>query len=123
MGAMAEPEADPALLYGSYGYGAYPYAYGAYSPYGYSAYTPYRYYGKRSADAEPEADAALHAALNTGPMSLALLLAPGENLLDSPSKRASMKIVQQQSPLTSSDVSFWKILEGETVRSSMSSPC
>merc|ERR1711912_202589 len=57
--AMAEPEADPALLYRSYGYGAYPYAYGAYSPYGYSAYTPYRYYGKRSADAEPEADAAL----------------------------------------------------------------
>merc|ERR1712117_157228 len=57
--AMAEPEADPALLYRSYGYGAYPYAYGAFSPYGYSAYTPYRYYGKRSADAEPEADAAL----------------------------------------------------------------
>merc|ERR1712117_273654 len=57
--AMAEPEADPALLYGSYGYGAYPYAYGAYSPYGYSVYTPYRYYGKRSADAEPEADPAL----------------------------------------------------------------
>merc|ERR1712027_10098 len=55
--AMAEPEADPALIYGSYGYGAYPYAYGAYSPYGYSAYTPYRYYGKRSADAEPEAEA------------------------------------------------------------------
>merc|ERR1712117_499109 len=40
-----------------HGYGAYPYAYGAYSPYGYSAYTPYRYYGKRSADAEPEAEA------------------------------------------------------------------
>merc|ERR1712178_368947 len=55
--AMAEPEADPALLYGAYGYGAYPYAYGAYSPYGYSAYTPYGYYGKRSADAEPEAEA------------------------------------------------------------------
>merc|ERR1712117_580094 len=55
--AMAEPEADPALLYGSYGYGAYPYAgvYGAYRSYGYP-YT-YGYYGKRSADAEPEAEA------------------------------------------------------------------
>ena len=55
--ALAEPEADPALLYGrlygSYGtYSGYP-AYG----YGYSAYRPYRYYGKRSADAEPEAEA------------------------------------------------------------------
>ena len=62
--ADAEPEAkaDAALLYGAYGYaglpyagysayGAYPYAYGAY-PYAYGAY-----YGKRSADAEPEADA------------------------------------------------------------------
>merc|ERR1712217_565202 len=40
--------------YGAYGYGAYPYggyAYGAY-PYTYGAY-----YGKRSADAEPKADA------------------------------------------------------------------
>merc|ERR1712098_628693 len=53
--AFAEPEAkaDPALLYGSYGY-ASPYSYGAY-PYTYGA----RYLGKRSADAEPEADAAL----------------------------------------------------------------
>merc|ERR1719361_735266 len=52
--ALAEPEADPALLYGRlYGtYAGYP-AYG----YGYSAYRPYRYYGKRSADAEPEAEA------------------------------------------------------------------
>merc|ERR1711976_271469 len=60
--AFAEPEAeaDPALLYGAYGYGL-PYAgvygagyrtYGAY-PYTYGGY----YYGKRSADAEPEADA------------------------------------------------------------------
>ena len=56
----AEADADAALLYGAYGYaglagayGAYPYAaaYGAY-PYAYGAY-----YGKRSADAEPEADA------------------------------------------------------------------
>merc|ERR1711936_1200420 len=57
-------EADPALLYGAYGYGL-PYSgvyrsYGAY-PYGYRTYGayPYAYYGKRSADAEPEADPAL----------------------------------------------------------------
>merc|ERR1711894_644175 len=64
--ADAEPEAnaDPALLYGAYGYGL-PYSgvyrsYGAYS-YGYRTYGayPYAYYGKRSADAEPEADPAL----------------------------------------------------------------
>merc|ERR1712003_391141 len=70
--AEAEPEADPALLYGAYGYtgyagypyaglsayAGYPYAaaYGAY-PYAYGAYG--HYLGKRSADAEPEADAAL----------------------------------------------------------------
>merc|ERR1712121_347522 len=64
--AFAEPEAkadaDPALLYGAYGYAGlgyagytgYPYTYGAY-PYAYGAH----YIGKRSADAEPEADAAL----------------------------------------------------------------
>ena len=62
--ADAEPEAnaeaDPALLYGAYGYGL-PYSgvyrsYGAY-PYGYRTYGayPYAYYGKRSADYEPEA--------------------------------------------------------------------
>merc|ERR1712021_206206 len=49
--AFAEPDAkadaDAALLYGGYGYGAYPYA-GAYGAH---------YIGKRSADAEPEADA------------------------------------------------------------------
>merc|ERR1712176_1573441 len=71
--AFAEPEAkadaDPALLYGAYGYAGYPYAglrtYGAYPyaaaygayPYAYGAYG--HYLGKRSADAEPEADAAL----------------------------------------------------------------
>merc|ERR1712198_225788 len=62
--ADAEPKdkADAPLLYGAYGYAglpyagysandAYPYAYGAY-PYAYGAY-----YGKRSADAKPEADA------------------------------------------------------------------
>merc|ERR1711955_192801 len=70
---FAEPEAkadaDAALLYGAYGYGASPY-YGGYSlgyaaspyygGYAYGAY-PYtygaRYLGKRSADAEPKADA------------------------------------------------------------------
>merc|ERR1712243_382290 len=69
--ADAEPEAkaDAALLYGAYGYAGYPYAglrtYGAYPyaaaygayPYTYGAYG--HYLGKRSADAEPEADAAL----------------------------------------------------------------
>merc|ERR1712184_63894 len=67
--ADAEAEADPALLYGAYGYGAYPYAaYGAY-PYGYryglarvagppGAATSFvarspQGLGKRSADADP----------------------------------------------------------------------
>merc|ERR1712168_1015470 len=64
--AEAEPEADADAdaLYGVYGYGyrAYsPYTYGAYRPY---AYRPYAYttrwgLGKRSADAEAEADPAL----------------------------------------------------------------
>merc|ERR1712063_105507 len=60
--AAADAEADPALLYGAYGYGL-PYSsvyrsYGAY-PYGYRTYGayPYAYYGKRSADAGPEAPA------------------------------------------------------------------
>merc|ERR1712226_671270 len=82
--ADAEPEADPALLYGAYNYahayaygkrsadaepkaeaeadayyGYYPYAYGGYRAYGYGAY-PYAHhayaYGKRSA-AEPKAEA------------------------------------------------------------------
>merc|ERR1712079_783602 len=39
MGADAEPEADADAYYGYYGY-----------PYGY----PYRYYGKRSAEADPQ---------------------------------------------------------------------
>merc|ERR1712184_185099 len=71
--ADAEAEADPALLYGAYGYGAYPYAYGAY-PYAYGLRAAYglagevaaptasgylNLYGKRSADAEAEADPAL----------------------------------------------------------------
>merc|ERR1712117_988675 len=59
--AFAEPEAeakaDPALLYGAYGYGL-PYTYGAYGYRAYGAYPyTYGYYGKRSADAEPEAEA------------------------------------------------------------------
>merc|ERR1719500_868181 len=71
--ADAEAEADPALLYGAYGYAGLPYAaYGAY-PYAYptaayglagevAAPTASGYlnlYGKRSADAEAEADPAL----------------------------------------------------------------
>merc|ERR1719237_143722 len=64
--AEAEPEAeaDPALLYNAYGYGLpYAGAYGAYGAYGYGHRTygayPYAsaYYGKRSADAEPKAEA------------------------------------------------------------------
>merc|ERR1712147_304319 len=64
--AQPDAEADPALLYGSYGYpyagvyggyrayGAYPATYG----YGYRTYGAYPYssYGKRSADPEPEAE-------------------------------------------------------------------
>merc|ERR1719145_572204 len=54
----AEPEAkaDPWVTYGAYG--VHPYAYGYSGLYhGYAGY-PYAYhYGKRSADAEPEADA------------------------------------------------------------------
>merc|ERR1712066_447978 len=60
--ADAEAEADPALLYGAYGYAGVPYAYGAY-PYAYglagevAAPTASGYlnlYGKRSADAEAD---------------------------------------------------------------------
>ena len=68
--AVAEPEAeaDPALLYGQYGYGVHPAGYGyrygpystygAYNPYLYRAYSNYHghFYGKREAGAEPEAD-------------------------------------------------------------------
>merc|ERR1712003_294465 len=64
--AEADPEADPWLLYSGYhgyGYGHYaPFTY-SYAPHVYShAYSYYGlphayYYGKRSADAEPEADA------------------------------------------------------------------
>merc|ERR1712106_971961 len=69
---VAEPEAkadaDAAVLYGAYGYGGHasPYALGyrgyagyagAYGAYLYSGVYGGRYLGKRSADAEPEADA------------------------------------------------------------------
>merc|ERR1712168_1709308 len=66
--AFAEPEADakadPALLYRSFGYTGYP-AYSTYGlrTYGYPAYSTYGLYGKRSADAEPEADAKADPAL------------------------------------------------------------
>merc|ERR1719225_2186953 len=53
----ADPKADPWLTYGYAGYG-YPYAgvYGGYRTYGAYPYS-YGYYGKRSAEAEPEAEA------------------------------------------------------------------
>merc|ERR1712106_148077 len=69
---FAEPEAkadaDAALLYGSYGYGGYASPYnlgykgyagyaGAYGAYPYAGAYSGHYIGKRSADAEPEADA------------------------------------------------------------------
>merc|ERR1712029_1037823 len=68
LAALATADADADALYGSYGYSAYgPYNYGysGYSvrpySYGYASYRPAytygRYYGKRSADAEPEAEA------------------------------------------------------------------
>merc|ERR1739843_12127 len=63
--ADAEPEAEADAYYGAYGYTGLGYAgaYGAYGAYGlgYAGYAaPYAYgayYGKRSADAEPKADA------------------------------------------------------------------
>merc|ERR1711874_154364 len=68
--ADAEPEADAALLYksaysplsyGAHAYGAFPYSYRSAYTYGVSSYNygAYHHFGKRSADAEPEADAAL----------------------------------------------------------------
>merc|ERR1712112_425292 len=56
--AEAEPEADAFYgYYGAYGYGAYsPYPYGLYRP---TYTTRWGGYGKRSADAEAEADPAL----------------------------------------------------------------
>jgi len=60
--ALAAPEADADALYGTYGYGYYPALYNSYPSWpGYSApgfsRTVFGLRGKRSADAEPEADA------------------------------------------------------------------
>merc|ERR1719174_2475210 len=64
----AKPEAEADAYYGVYGYG-HPYAYGGYRTYGYAGY-PYAhhgvYYGKRSADAEPTADAYYYGAYGLG---------------------------------------------------------
>merc|ERR1712088_1296709 len=77
--AEADPEADPWLYYHGLGYAGHHYGYGyhglglgyagyhgyaaAYHPYAYrhSGYGAYGYYGKRSADAEPTAEAAAEA--------------------------------------------------------------
>merc|ERR1719350_882978 len=64
-GAEPEAKADAGLLYGGYGYGAglgyagLGYGYAAPAAYGYSSlgYSGLGYYGKRSAEAEPEAEA------------------------------------------------------------------
>ena len=63
--ADAEPKADADAFYGAYGlgygYGGYGLGYAGYAGLGYAGYAaPYAYgayYGKRSADAEPKADA------------------------------------------------------------------
>merc|ERR1712045_129291 len=75
--AMAEPEADPALLYSHHGYpyatynGYYPYTYGQV---GYNSYPYTFHYGKREAEAEPEAEAdpALIYTTNTPPLTSAV---------------------------------------------------
>merc|ERR1712045_471344 len=73
--AMAEPEADPALLYSHHGYpyatynGYYPYTYGQV---GYNSYPYTFHYGKREAEAEPEADPALIYTANTLPLTSAV---------------------------------------------------
>merc|ERR1711953_507469 len=56
--AMAEPEADPAVVYPNFGYGyARPAVYQAQRVYPYSTYLPsnyYNFYGKRDAEADPQ---------------------------------------------------------------------
>merc|ERR1711994_963622 len=71
--AMAEPEADPALLYsGAY----YPYTYN-HGYFGYPNVHHYgHYYGKREAEAEPEADPALIYTTNTLPLTSAVHHSP-----------------------------------------------
>merc|ERR1711878_147905 len=70
---MAEPEADPALLYsGAY----YPYTYN-HGYFGYPNVHHYgHYYGKREAEAEPEADPALIYTTNTLPLTSAVHHSP-----------------------------------------------
>merc|ERR1719474_1509651 len=63
----ADAEADPALLYGAYGYGLGHYGYAGLGHYGYAGHLGYgyglhglgyaHYYGKREAEAKPEAEA------------------------------------------------------------------
>ena len=68
--AVAEPEADPALIYSNGLINPYTYSAGIYNPYTYGAYGSYirpavyggygyRTLGKREAESEPEADPAL----------------------------------------------------------------
>merc|ERR1712088_436201 len=77
--AMAEPEADAQLLYHT-GYPYYNYnGYNAYHPYTYAyAGYPHAYhsYGKREAEAEPEADPALIYSANTLPLTTAVHHSP-----------------------------------------------
>merc|ERR1712045_697934 len=78
--AEADPEADPWLYYSHFGYAAHPYGYGYYGHrlgyyghhLGYSAYHGYPYayhgyYGKRSAEAEPTAEADAEASPEADP--------------------------------------------------------
>merc|ERR1712083_60401 len=78
--AEADPEADPWLYYHGLGYAARPYGYGYYGHHlgyyghhlGYAAYHPYAYshygyYGKRSAEAEPTAEADAEASPEADP--------------------------------------------------------
>merc|ERR1712018_387625 len=80
--AEADPEADPWLYYHGLGYAAHPYGYGyhglGYSHLGYYGYGhhlgyaayhgyPYHYYGKRSAEAEPTAEADAEASPEADP--------------------------------------------------------
>merc|ERR1712226_950444 len=70
--AEADPEADPWLYYHGLGYAARPYGYGYYGlgyHYGYAGYYGHHlgYYGKRSAEAEPTAEADAEASPEADP--------------------------------------------------------
>merc|ERR1712088_503511 len=70
--AEADPEADPWLYYHGLGYAAHPYGYGYYGHgLGYAGLGYYGhhlgYYGKRSAEAEPTAEAAAEASPEADP--------------------------------------------------------